>query len=456
MGDWGLGIWDLGFGIWDLGRLRLRTNMKHHIHNFTRTLAAALLVGACALLTGCAEDLDTSYGQRRGLTGQSIHGTGVLADMFEQRGHDVFSWRFLSPTIRQNADCIVWFPDNHALPGDEVCLWLEDWLDERPGRTLIYVARDFDAEPGYWAKVEPGAPPEQVKLIRRRKKEAIADAATVRKNLSSEDECSWFAVDNTATPRKVSTLGGEWAKGVDPAKVEIELGGRIEPSGGRTPQENTLEVSMAEIFTQEVYPTEDYATEEYTTEDYATEDYTTEDYATEDYTTEVYTPETLLESDGEPLVSRIRFGEGAYSSRLIIVANGSFLLNLPLVNHEHRKLAGRLIDEVGPPVQSVVFLESRFIDPTILDEDPTAEMPNPMALLLKRPFCWIFLQLGVVGVALCFSRWPIFGIARQLPPAAKSDFGKHIGALAKLLQRSRDRAYATTRLLHYQQTTKEE
>ncbi len=31
------------------------------------------------------------------------------------------------------------------------------------------------------------------------------------------------------------------------------------------------------------------------------------------------------------------------------MANGSFLLNLPLVNHEHRKLAGKLIDAVGPP-----------------------------------------------------------------------------------------------------------
>lgn len=408
--------------------------MRLLLHN-RRLPTAALLAGVCALLTGCGVDLDTSYGQRRGVTGQSIHGTGVLADMFEQRGHDVFSWSILSPKLQQNADCIVWFPDNHDVPGNEVCLWLENWLDDQPGRTLIYVGRDFDAEPDYWAKVEPGAPSDQAPLIRRRKKEAKANAAAVRKALSPEDKCPWFSVDNTGTPRKARTLDGEWAEGVDPAKVEIELGGRIEPSGQRTPEENLPE--------------------EYTLEVNMPEEYTPEEYTPEEYTPEVYTPETLLESNGEPLVSRIRFGDGAYSSRLIVVANGSFLLNLPLVNHEHRKLAGRLIDEVGPPVQSVAFLES-YGDPPILEEDPTAEMPNPMALLLKQPFCWIFLQLGVVGVALCFSRWPIFGIARELPPAGKSDFGKHIRALAKLLQRSRDRAYATTRLLHYQQTTREE
>ncbi|NQU24142.1 MAG: hypothetical protein HQ567_22900 [Candidatus Nealsonbacteria bacterium] len=374
--------------------------MKPLFHNrYLPTIA--LLTVACAMLTGCGEYLDTSYGERRGMTGQSIHGTGVLSDMFEQRGHKVISWSVLSPKLQEDTDCIVWFPDCYDTPGDDVCEWLEIWLDARPGRTLIYVGRDFDAEPDYWAKVEPGAPSEQAPLIRRRKKEARSNAKSVRKGLTEQLECSWFSVDQTAKSRKVRTLGGEWARGVDPAKVEIELASRVDPYG-------------------------------------------------------YYAPETLLESNGEPLVSRIRFGDYGDGSQLIVVANGSFLLNLPLVNCEHRKLAGRLIDEAGPPVKSVVFLESGYGDPEILEEEPTVAMPNPMALLLKRPFCWIFLQLGIVGVALCFSRWPIFGIARELPLVGKADFGKHIQALAKLLQRSRDRAYATTRLLHYQQTTKEE
>jgi len=33
----------------------------------------------------------------------------------------------------------------------------------------------------------------------------------------------------------------------------------------------------------------------------------------------------------------------------VLVNNGSFLLNLPLVNLEHRKLAARLIGASGPP-----------------------------------------------------------------------------------------------------------
>ena len=71
------------------------------------------------------------------------------------------------------------------------------------------------------------------------------------------------------------------------------------------------------------------------------------------------------------LVSREWFDE----SQLIVVANGSFLLNLPLVNHEHRKLAGKLIDAVGPPGQTVVFLESFAGGPPISD-DPSGGMPT--------------------------------------------------------------------------------
>jgi len=136
------------------------------------------------------------------------------------------------------------------------------------------------------------------------------------------------------------------------------------------------------------------------------------------------------------------------------VANGSFLLNASLVNHEHRKLAGKLIDEVGPPSQTVVFLESGRSGPTISEKDPSAAVPTGMEILTVSPICWIFLQFAVVGVLFCFSRWPIFGLPRQLPADAPSDFGKHIRAVAELLGRSRDRAYAMARVLNYQQTTK--
>ena len=51
---------------------------------------------------------------------------------------------------------------------------------------------------------------------------------------------------------------------------------------------------------------------------------------------------------------------------------------MPLVNHEHRKLAGRLVKELGSESRKVVFLETEGTDPTIHDEDPQREVPVGM------------------------------------------------------------------------------
>ena len=64
--------------------------------------------------------------------------------------------------------------------------------------------------------------------------------------------------------------------------------------------------------------------------------------------------ESLLESDQGLIVGRLDVGQ----SQLLVASNGSFLLNATLVNHEHRKLAGKLIDTIGPGGRDVVFLES--------------------------------------------------------------------------------------------------
>ena len=192
------------------------------------------------------------------------------------------------------------------------------------------------------------------------------------------------------------TLEGDpaWLEGVDPAKVEIELESRLEPP------------PAAKI---------------------------------------------LLASKGDVLVSSTPW----QGSRLIVVANGSFLLNVPLVNHEHRKLAGKLIDEIGPPGQKVVFLESGSGGPPIRDKDPTLGSPTGLEIFNLWPTNWILLHLAAVGVIFCFVRWPIFGRPRRVKRVAASDFGRHIAAEAELLKRSGDRTYATARLMHYRQLTGE-
>jgi hypothetical protein len=314
--------------------------------------------------------------------------------MFEQAGHKVTSREVLSPKLRR-ADCIVWFPDDFQPPSKKVRRWLEDWLNESPQRTLIYVGRDFDAAPWYWEKVAPLAPPEQAEAVQAQLKDAKLFFQWDRDDIPKSEDCEWFTIKGKQRPRKVRSLKGEpqWLDGVEPAELEIELFSRIVPS------------PMADV---------------------------------------------LLASEDDVLVSTMAYDE----SQLIVVANGSFLLNAPLVNHEHRKLAGKLIEQIGKTGQNVAFLESWRGGPAIHETDPVASNANGLEIFHLWPTNWVLLHLSAVGILFCYSRWPIFGLPRQPDAAAVSDFGKHIDSLAELLAHSRDRAYAMSRVSHYQQTVK--
>lgn len=358
--------------------------------------AALLLLVAAA--TGCREEIDTFYGRRKGIPGSSsVNGTAVLAEMFEQERHRVFSWMALSPRLHERADVIVWFPNDFDPPTPAVREWFENWLLDRPGRTLIYVGRDFDAAPWYWKKVLPGAPAEAVGEIQQREVSASTDFGMARLQIPASEDCGWFTVEGKSQRRKVATLQGDpaWLEGVEPSKVEIELNGRIIPPDDA---------------------------------------------------------EVLLRSNNDVLVSRQQWDE----SQMIVVANGSFLLNAMLVNHEHRKLAGQLIEEVGPPKKTVVFLESWAGGPPIRDNDPLPGMPTGMEIFHIWPTNWILLHLAIVGILFCFARFPLFGRPGEPEPETASDFGKHIDALGELLERSGDTAYALSRLAHYQQVVKAE
>jgi len=360
-------------------------------------LPSALCLLILLLAAGCrAKDINTIYGRRSGIGATSVNGTGVLAEMFERAGHKVLARTSLSPWLNENADCIVWFPDDFRGPSPQVQTWLERWLAEEPDRTLIYVGRDFDAAPRYWAKVQPLAPASQLAEIQRRKGAADLVVNERRARLREDEDCGWFKVDLKPAPRQVQSLQGEpeWLASVDPSKVEIELASRLVP------------------------PPE---------------------------------ADVLLRSGSDALVSRQFVEDG----QLIVVANGSFLLNLPLVSHEHRKLAGHLIEEIGPPPRTMVFLQSIAGGPPIRDNDPQPNPPSGLEILNVWPTNWILMHLLVAGVLFCFARYPIFG--RPLEPKAvgRSDFGRHIEAVGQWLARSGDEEYAAKRLSGFQKIQEE-
>ena len=353
-------------------------------------LAWAALAAGLLALPGCgAPELETEYGKRAGPAGRSVNGTAVLAEMFAAAGHRVESRRALSPAVRE-ARTIVWFPDDFAPPSGDARMWLDDWLENGADHTLIYVGRDFDAEPMYWRKVAKSVTAEQQSMHKRRQAEADYRYRMARKTIPAPRFDDWFETEQKDAPLSVRDLSGPWAEGIEAARTEIPLANKIKSSE---------EVSI------------------------------------------------LLDSKAGVLAT-LEYPDATLFNRRIIVANGSFLLNLPLVNHEHRKLAGKLIAEVGEPGR-LVFLESSAGGPPVFSKEPEQSMSGAWAITRIWPISAILLHLAALGIIFCFARYPIFGVPIEPPPPPLSDFGEHVKALGKLLARTRDRPFALGKLAHY-------
>ncbi|MGE0756935.1 MAG: DUF4350 domain-containing protein [Pirellulaceae bacterium] len=366
------------------------------------------------LLAGCsATEIDATYGRRRGSPGmESVNGTAVLAHLFEQAGFRVMTWRRLSPKLYE-FQTIVWFPDSFQPPTDEQRWFLERWLGEEPGRTLVYVGRDYDATMDYWQKVQPTTPPAQVQEVARRLALAQARFDNRRAAMPKLETNNWFRVRRDAVRRDPRQFTGAWATGLDGSRAEIRLNGRLEIPPRASAEDEVLEGLIGRAL-----------------------------------------HERLLASEGDTVVGRVTW-EDAPESQLIFVANGSFLLNLPLVNREHRRLARRLIESCGPPGK-VAFIESEEDGPPVYEREPGATAPTGFEAFTVWPLGVILVHLTALGILACVAYFPIFGRPRELPAAATADFGKHIEALGKLLEQTGDTAYARRRIqIYYEQVRRD-
>ena len=358
---------------------------------------------ACALLlcSGCGPDeIETEYGRRRGPGAKtSVNGTAVLADMFRASGARVSTWRRLSPKL-ESADTIVWIPDDFTPPTDEQQEFLEDWLWAGVDRTLVYVGRDYDGATRYWEQVRTTAPPEQEMELARRQAMAQSEFDAARAMIPREEDCGWFKLRAATQRQTVRALNGPWSDGVDAAKADLEITSLLEPP------DDVGEVT------------------------------------------------TLLAAESDPLVFQLQ-DERWDTGKVVVVANGSFLLNLALVNHEHRKLAGRLI-ALCAPAKRVVLLESGAGGPSIVARDGDSDRQTGFEIFTVWPLGFVMLHLAIVGITLCIASFPIFGRPRELTSASTSDFGQHVAALGDLLAKTRDRQYAIDRLKEYEEQVRGE
>jgi hypothetical protein len=371
-----------------------------------------LLAVGLVLAAGCGgEKIDGTYGRRRGSPGgESVNGTAVLGEMFREAGSTVASRRFLSPKIH-DYDVIVWAPDDFQPPDDEVREFLEAWLARGSKRTLVYIGRDYDAETAYWEAILDAAPAEQRVEVLRRLARARAAYAARRASIPDGQATDWFSMHRDGRSDRTGSQrwSGTWAQddSLQVSALQAEIQGRLEPpelasSGNRSP----------------------------------------------------YRSEVLLQGPDGILAFRLTHRRQP-NSQILVMTNGSFLLNLPLIEKEHRKLAGKLIADCGMPAK-VVFLESGPGGPFVFPQEPGSQHPTGLEAFTVWPLgaiLWHFLALGVFYL---FARLTIFGRPHQLPPEAVSDFGRHVHALGELLAATGDSGYARRQLAQFHERSKQE
>lgn len=440
---------------------------------------------------------------------ESVNGTGVLADMFREADHKVIVLNRISRRM-ERADCIVWFRWRLGAPEGRTEETLKKWLAARPGRTLIIVGRGYTADIGYWEELQsrgsdayPIATRENLLDVENNLDSAERSFANQLDDYMTENpSCDWFSIASIDPRFQISdganmrpgTLrvhrGGDAFVTPEGAEDKIEPTERIDDGeeddflvlpmgvvdGSRTRRnvkpgsvsvpsdEEMLDENNAPEGTKDKVESEELSSDEVEVKSSDGEYYDPVRATTFEGDLDwlnAFDPEgtdirlydrmrprggttPILDSDQGMIVGSCEEGQG----RVLTVVNGSFLLNLPLVNHEHRKMAGCLIREIGEESQTVCFLE--YYD----NDEDGPEWSGEPGQLWSLFFIWptniLLIHLAVIGFLVMLWRWPIFGRPRLAPVDPIGDFSQHIDAMADLLERSGEGAAARQKIEYFQ------
>ncbi|MCA9262320.1 MAG: hypothetical protein KDA60_00665 [Planctomycetales bacterium] len=396
-----------------------------------------LLLTFCVCGCNRSETLHPGYGKRRGPEGQGVNGTRLLASLFEANGFQVATTSRLSRSV-DKADVVIWAPDSFQLPDTEIIGYFDEWLAAESGRTLVYIARDFDARIPYWQDVVASSPPEkQAEYLRQlggtwagyeQMRTAGTDSFTST-GLPLVQSSKWLTLRRDHPWRRVERLLGPWSDGIDTAKTDLYLRATIEPPD-----------KHAEGQADD----EEGSTEEEEDDDNDDEFMTSQPYG-------LLQSEVLLATaDDLPLAFALRRDFQWDRSQILVVANGSWLLNYPLLNGEHRKLAVHLVNACGSSGRAVVLESNNRLS---ISNGASYGVWDYFTI---EAFQAVLMHLTFLGILFCLSAFPIFGRPRTVAQDEVSRFSYHIVAVGKHLLKTQDREFARMRRETYLQYTRRE
>lgn len=340
-------------------------------------LPLVLVLGGC----GGRQGVETDYGRSMG---KSVNGTGVLAELLRARGHEVRAVNRLSDRLEDRADVLIRFAPYPGPPDRQEAEWYEDWLSRNEDRRLVFVLRDGDAQRDYWKAaeqaVDANASPDLREKIERKAQESQGPNELPPAPKEVGDPVSWFSMDPAEGPSEpCKTLEGPWASGIDAQGAGLVA---------RKVPASTVET-------------------------------------------------VLLSGDGKVLA--MEWGWLTEGARVLVVANGSFLLNASMLNRARRPLTERLADWVGDPSRRVVFVEG---------PNPAGKAPVS-GLHLTGPMAWVVAHLAGFGLLGALALATRLGPPRPEAPSDAERPVAHAEALGDLLAKSRDEESARAQLETY-------
>jgi len=426
-------------------------------------LLCLLTFGVMFGTSGCRENVQTAYIPPPSYD-KSINGISVFNDITVRRGHALRSGG-MTNAYAKNGDVLIWFARQTGCPKDETVRKIETWLNAKPDRTFVYVGRAFESTYDYWSAVEELTPKENLgptdddrRKIAANKQEAadnlrifLAKTDAAIHDDKTDDETDTTPADDepdTKDLKKEESNNDEEAK-----KMLDQWAGLLNTDDMRIGDNMKCDWFKTSPRKQRYRVTAISGDANWTSDINAEKLHLTcfEEWAFGDDV------EPLLVVDGETaetntdplpvrdqtLVARKKVGQ----SQAIFVANAGFLLNYPLVNHEHRKLAGRLIGSLGEPKKRVfVYIGHSDLDIEKVTE-VSDESPHVLLTLLHIwPLSIILCHVIVLCAAFFFYKWPIFGRPKREKEYQVTDFSKHIDAYATLLAEAKDDDYTTQQI----------
>lgn len=343
-------------------------------------MALALVLG------GCGDLLDSRYGVTdRG----SINGCAVLHRMLAERS-DLHAAHQLNARLAEHGELLIHVAREEALPDEEACDWVSEWLSAEDHRQAVVVLRGGTLTAWLcrrWAaqaRSEADQVPAQAAELRAQAT-ILEQRATAEQDTGTGDRtlsCALFRLRQHASrlPTAVSGLG------LSQVPKVMRVNGEVLHK-------------KAQALISVLLPTSADA-----------------DAGVE------------AGSASQPWAVTIPYGE---DSRLVVVADALPLLDGAQPDPAARQLLGALVDAIityhhGPPHATWV---------NHLQVAGDAEPPNPLlALLTTAPIAWITWHLIALLVVLALASAAWLG-RREAPRDRRHDrFSRHVQALAGRLR----------------------